>query len=93
MEAEVPGFTKDQISITAEGNTLHIRGTAESKKDDKATDGHTLMHSERTKSTFDRYVRLPAAISPSKVTAALNHGVLEITLPKEKPATIAIAIQ
>jgi Hsp20/alpha crystallin family len=52
------------------------------------------LNSERYKKSFERVIKLPANIDASKVTASLEHGILQVTLPKAEAAkAIPIEIQ
>jgi HSP20 family protein len=84
VEAEVPGFSKDQISIKAEGSTLYISGSIKEPAEGKEVkeEGSSLVSSERVKEAFERIVRLPDKIDAENVKAHLNHGVLSIQVPK-----------
>lgn len=87
-EAELPGFTKDQINVSLEDGTLTI--TAQRDAEEKAGESHLT---ERRFTKVSRSFRLPTAIDESKVQARLDHGVLHLTLPKReevKPRRIQV---
>lgn len=77
-EAEIPGIKIDQIEISVAGDQLTIRGQRKSEE----REGVACHRHEREFGEFTRVTRLPAAIDPNKVQAALKNGVLTITLPK-----------
>lgn len=81
VEAELPGFKLQDIDITLHGDELTIAGRRETV--DK-TEGATWRRRERISGTFSRSVRLPFEVNAEKVDAAMNHGVLTITLPKSE---------
>lgn len=93
VEAELPGFQKDDVDITLENQTLTI--TAERKEEHKEGEekkGDMLLH-ERRYSRFQRSFTLPPTVDESKCDAKLADGVLTITLNKReetKPRKISV---
>lgn len=79
FQAEVPGFEANEIKISAEPKMLLIEGESEQSAEEKSDQ---VVFSERRTNHFCRSFNLPAEIDPSKVTANLKNGLLEITLPK-----------
>jgi HSP20 family protein len=89
VEAELPGFRKDDVDITLENQTLTI--SAE-RKEEKEKKGDLLLH-ERRYSQFLRSFTLPPTVDERTVDAKLNEGVLTVTLNKReetKPKKIAV---
>ena len=90
IHAELPGLTKDDIQITLENNVLRLSGERKLEKDVKKENYHRI---ERTYGTFSRSFALPTQVSPEKVEAKFENGVLSIVVPKAeqaKPRRIAI---
>jgi HSP20 family protein len=77
VEAEVPGFTKDQVTLSVTGSQLTIKGEKQS-----ISESANYLRRERSKHSFRRTVTLPCAIDCKKVEAHLEGGVLKIDLPK-----------
>jgi HSP20 family protein len=94
VEAELPGFKKDDVDITLENQTLSI--SAERKEEAKAGEekkGDLLLH-ERRYRRFLRSFTLPPTVDEQTVNAKLADGVLTITLNKReesKPRKISVA--
>jgi HSP20 family protein len=97
VEAELPGFNKDDVDITLEDGVLTIR--AEQKVETRhGGDGgsgkeRTPLHIERRWTRFERSFTLPTAVNENAVKAALDNGMLTITLDKReetKPHKIQI---
>lgn len=80
IKLDVPGFTKDNISIELTGECLTITGkmTSESSQED----GKHFYHVERRSNTFQRMLTLPADCAKDQIEAELEHGVLIITIPR-----------
>lgn len=90
MQAEVPGMTKDEISIKIQGNYLELSGTRKSD----APEGYKAHRIEREAASFTRSFTLPSDVDVDKVNASLKNGILSLTLPKAeaaKPKQVSIA--
>ena len=85
IKAEVPGFDKTELEISAEPHRVVIAGKHESKNEEQ-TKGKVVRSEARAEQML-RVVDLPAAIDAAKVTATLRkNGILALTLPKVTPA-------
>ena len=94
LEAELPGFNKEDISIDLKDGILTITATHNESSDQKGSDGSYIRREPRYGS-FARSFDV-TGIDERGITAAYNNGVLSLTLPKFKPAepeTHRIAIQ
>jgi HSP20 family protein len=109
VEAALPGFTPDQIQISATADSLTI--TAKASHEEKseppveaANDGAeqpsaskkpgVYVRRERYRGEMTRTMRFPLPIDPDKVSATYEHGELSVTLPKAaQSATKQIPIQ
>ena len=91
VEAEMPGFKKDEIDITLENQTLTISGQRKEEESDKKGD---LLLNERRYSRFLRSFTLPPTVDERTVNAKLADGLLTVTLNKReesKPRKITVA--
>ena len=93
VEAELPGFKKEEIDITLENQTLTIAAERrhEEQKGEQAK-GELLLH-ERRYTRFLRSFTLPPTVNEQSVNAKLADGVLTITLNKReetKPRKISV---
>lgn len=79
VRAEVPGVEKKDISISLTDNLLTIKGETRSEKKEEKGDYHRR---EISSASFARSFTLPGTVDSGKAAAALQDGVLEITLPK-----------
>src|SRR5512133_1662089 len=70
VEAELPGFKKEEVEITLENQTLTI--AAERKSEVKPKDGEQTLLQERRYSRFLRSFTLPPTVNESKVDAKLQ---------------------
>lgn len=98
VEAELPGFRKEDVNITLENQTLTISAerteqSGEAKKDQPKPPGQLLLN-ERRYSKFLRSFTLPPTVDERMVDAKLNDGMLRITLNKReetKPRKITVS--
>ena len=83
IEAELPGFTDENIHVAVRGDTLTLKGSRESESN---KEGATIHRRERWSGSFERTLRLPAEVDSERVSATLINGILTITLPKPEVA-------
>ena len=76
---DLPGFDKEEVTISLQNETLHIEAEREETSDEA---GEQYVRRERTVQSLHRVVHLPADVDEAAVTARMNNGVLTITLPK-----------
>ena len=79
IKAEVPGFKASDIKIGVEPQRLIVEGTSKETIEEKA---EKVVLNERRSNYFCRSLDLPVEVDPSRVSATLTDGVLEIKLPK-----------
>jgi len=88
VDAEMPGFAKDEVDVTLEAGVLTIQG--ERKVEEKSGSRHL---NERRFTRVQRSFSLPSSVNESTVEAKLSDGVLHVTLNKReevKPRKIAV---
>ena len=92
VEAELPGFTKDDVDVTLEEGVLTLRAE---RKEEKEIKGREPIHIERYWTQFQRSFTLPTAVNANSVKATLDNGMLRITLDKReevKPRKIQVNV-
>jgi len=82
LKADMPGVTKDNVSITFNNNELEITG----KVDDEYTSNENMTYREYTLFNYYRKFVVSNAINPEGISALLENGVLTIKLPKREEA-------
>lgn len=75
----VPGFDSKDIHVTAMPTALIVR--AEAKHEHEKTEGDVYFCEFGRKQLYRR-LDLPAPVNVEKVTATLDHGILELAAPK-----------
>src|SRR5207244_3770271 len=83
VEAELPGYKKDEVDLTLENQTLTISAEHKEEQKEGQEKGDYLLR-ERRYSRFLRSFTLPPTVDDQKVDAKLNDGVLTITLNKRE---------
>jgi len=85
IDAEMPGFTKDQVEITLERNVITIHANRKTEKSDNGGQPQGETHlAERRFTRVARSFSLPSEVDENKVEARLDNGVLRITLTKHE---------
>jgi len=83
VTAEVPGFEAKDLEIKLEPTRLTISGKRETKEEQKRG---KVTYQGHCADEILRIVDLPAEVDASKAQAKLKNGMLEMQLPKGKPA-------
>ena len=84
LEAELPGFDKEDISLDVKDGILTISAQHKEEKEDKDEKGQYIRR-ERRYGCFTRSFDI-TGIDETAITAAYKSGILELTLPKTVPA-------
>lgn len=82
FQAELPGWTRDQVAINFENQTLTLTGQRELKNGD----GRKYHRVEGFYGQFTRSFRVPGSVDFNQVVAQLKDGVLTVHLPKREEA-------
>ncbi len=83
FKAELPGVTKEDITVEVKDNTLTLKGDKRFEKEVKEESYHRV---ERAYGAFQRAFTLPGMVEQEKVKAKFRDGILEIALPKAEKA-------
>jgi HSP20 family molecular chaperone IbpA len=80
--ADMPGVSKDRLTIKVEGDNLTIEGEAQID----VPENIELLHSEVRSPYFRRTFTLSRDLDPAKIEATLRDGVLQMHIPKSEEA-------
>ncbi len=83
VRMDLPGVQKGDITITVENGSLLIKGTRASEE---RSDSDNEVRLERFRGEFARSFTLGDRVDPDKITAKLENGVLEVSVPKAETA-------
>jgi HSP20 family protein len=81
VTADLPGFSKDDISVTVKDTRLTIAAESETEAEESEED---YLRRERSRRSMSRSVTLPDPVDESAVAATYRNGVLTVTLPKRE---------
>lgn len=85
LEAELPGFSKDDININIEDERMTI---SVERKQDNSEDKPNYLRRERFYGSYSRSFDL-SGIDAEKISASYNDGILSLELPKQAPVVPA----
>jgi len=80
--ADMPGVSKDRLTVRVDGDNLVIEGAAEVAMPQKLE----ILHSEIRNPYFRRSFTLSRELDTSKIEATLKAGVLKLHIPKAEEA-------
>lgn len=80
VEAELPGFSRDDISIELDGDYLTVKAESKSESEDRSDSGY--LRRERRYGSFSRSFDV-SEIDTDSITASYENGLLKLDLPKK----------
>lgn len=89
--ADLPGVTKDRLTVRVDGDNLVIEGAAAAP----VGADMTLIYGEVLNPLYRRTFTLSRELDPGKIEAKLDNGVLRLTIPKAeeaRPRRIEVAL-
>lgn len=90
LEVELPGVSKDEVSLELHEHTLTLSGE---RKREPSAQGGQYHREEGRYGAFQRAFRMPTIVDQAQVQATYKNGVLALRLPKRaapKPQGIPI---
>lgn len=93
VELQVPKMDPKDMKVTVEDGVLKVEGGTAQETEEK---GKEYFRREIKRGQFVRMLSLPVSIKENEVTAAFEHGVLKVTMPKSesaKPKTIEVEVK
>lgn len=89
LEAHLPNFNEDDISVQVENGALVVSAERHEKEEDKKKK-YVIRESS---SSFYRRIQLPERANSDSVKAHMENGVLKVTVPlKELPSPKTIEV-
>lgn len=76
---ELPGLTRDQVTITIDEDLLTVSGEKKSQHESRKHGASVL---ERSYGEFSRSIYLPRSVDGAKIRATMADGVLKILAPR-----------
>lgn len=84
LEAELPGFDKQDISLDIDGGFLTLTAEHSSEKEDKDSGGRYIRR-ERSYGSYRRSFDI-SNVNADRIDAEYKNGVLTVALPKKQIA-------
>ena len=78
----VPGLSRDDVVIQAQGDELVVRGE---RRPDAASRPESFHRLERRYGPFARAFRFAEEVDPDRIEAAFDDGLLRLSVPKARP--------
>jgi HSP20 family protein len=78
-EVSIPDFDPEKVDVSVKDGILIVSGKMDEKKEEQ---DKGYWRKEIRKGSFERMVRLPAAVKEDAVDATYEKGVLKIVMPK-----------
>ena len=83
LEADLPGFKKEDIHIDLQDDTMVITATRNNEHEEKDSEGR-MIRSERSYGSYSRSFDI-SGVDPEKISASYTDGVLKLIMPKRQP--------
>lgn len=81
VHADIPGVTKESISVDFKDGTLTI--SVEEKVENEQKEGEKIWRKERSFSKRSRSFRFDVSLDEDQINGKYENGVLVVTLPKK----------
>jgi HSP20 family protein len=83
IEAEIAGYTKDNISVQIEDNVLSIVGKASPAEAEDSLTNKVYILRELKRSSFSRSFKLNDQLDAEKIDATFKDGLLKLVIPRK----------
>ena len=81
VDIDLPGFKKDEISLSLENGYLTVKAAKGLDQDEKDKKGK-IIRQERYAGSMQRSFYVGSTLTENDITARLEHGVLSLQVPK-----------
>ncbi len=82
IEANLPGYKKDNVRISIHDNQLMLEATREDSQEEQRG---TIYRCERYRGSYRRNLSLTENAYVDKIEAKMADGVLKLSIPKKEP--------
>lgn len=87
IDIDLPGFKKDEITLTLEKGTLTVAASKGLNKDEKNDKGRVIRQ-ERYAGSMQRSFFVGRNVTEEEIKAKFEDGVLKLTVPKKEAAKV-----
>ncbi len=81
LMAELPGFNKDDISVSVSDGMVTLSGKKESSNEEETEQFHIK---EMKSGSFTRSFQLPDEVDEEKINASYKDGILIVVMPRKE---------
>lgn len=78
VRLDVPGYGPEDVHVTVQEGVLTLEGRREAESEQRED---AWIRRERAAANFERRLTLPEGVNVDAITASVNNGVLEVTVP------------
>ena len=82
LQVELPGMDKDKVNIKARKDSIYISAEQTLSEEDKKKN---YVYRSRSYNSYSATIPFPEEIVAGNVKAKMNHGLLELEIPKKTP--------
>lgn len=90
VRLELPGVTSDQIRVNVDRDRVRVSGI---RRSPDSAQLRRLHQAEIAFGPFERSVQVSTAFDRDRVTARLEDGFLEVTIPKRRPVPRRVEVE
>ena len=93
LSFSLPGFEKEDITISVKKDTLNLKATKAEVKEDESV---KYLAREIARGSYERNIELPENVNTDKISAEYKSGILTLSIPKTKealPKEIAVTVK
>ena len=90
LEAELPGFSKEDIQIDVKDNTLTIHAEHRETSETRGEKKGQYIQRERRYGSFSRSFDL-SEIKSDEIKAGYSNGILTLSMPKKDPSKAPVS--
>ena len=84
LEMDLPGFTKDEVSVSLEEGTLTVSAAKGLDQDEQEAKTGTYIRRERFAGSCQRSFYVGEDITEADIKAEFKHGILKLFVPKKE---------
>lgn len=84
LDIEMPGFKKEEISVSLDDGYLNVRGEKKTEKEEKDKKGEKYLRKEISE-TFQRSFYVGNEVTEDNIKAKYENGILCLDIPKPQP--------
>jgi HSP20 family protein len=91
LRADLPGVREQDVKVELHENVLTVSGERRAEREERGEGYHRV---ERASGSFSRSLVLPDGVDPQGIRARIEHGVLEVSVPKPaQPSPHRVSIE